>query len=139
MLSLTLLLLYFFLFIRGLPTINSICILMHLPFFFLLLFLGSLSIRRTFLPPTPFYLTSPSWRYIPSLCMHSNCHVLSYAFSLLLFYMFINLSSFFFFFHFFLFFFFRLIPNPFLFITPRVRRSLLLWAHLLKVSLMRRT
>ena len=63
------------------------------------------------MPPTPFYLTSLSLRYIPSLCMHFYCRAFPCAF------------SFFFFLKFFLyyyFFIFRLNPSPFLFINPQV-------------------
>ena len=49
-------------------------------FFF---FLGSLSIRKTLRPLTPYCLKSPSFRYILFLCKHLHCHVSSCAFSLL--------------------------------------------------------
>ena len=146
MLSITLLLLYFFLFMG--PSCNQLYIYTYAsPFFFFQLSLGSLNIKRILLPPTPSYLMSPSWRYIPSLCMHSYCHMLSCAFSLpfhhfiLFACLFISSSclnihllsfssSFFFVFV------FRLITSPFLFFTPRVKRSLLLCAYLWRVSLM---
>ena len=69
----------FFTYSWGFPAANSICILIHLSPFFL--FFGSLSTRRTLLPPAPYYLMSLSWRYIPSLCMHFHCHMLLCVFS----------------------------------------------------------
>ena len=132
------------------PSCSQLYIYTYASHPFLLLFLGSLSIRMILLPPTPSYLISPSWRYIPSLYMHSYCHVLSCAFSLLfhhcILFACLFISSFFlntrllsFSSSLFFVFVFRLIPIPFLFITPRVKRSLLLWARPLRVSLMGRT
>ena len=127
MLSITLLLLHFFLFIRPsysqshmhayLSSLSS-----FLLFFFLLLLLGILSIRRILLPLTPSYLTSTSLRYIPSFCMHSCCHVSPRAlFFFFLFYIYHH-SPFLPLLFFFLFF-FRPTLSPFLFITLRVKRS----------------
>ena len=128
---------------------NSTYILIHLPSFFSFFFLGILSIKRTLLPPTPFFLTtSIGGTFLPFTCIFiATCY---HEFSLL----FHHHSSFFFFvcsfihssclnirllsFYSSLFYAFRLIPSPFLFITLRVRRSLLPWAHPWKVSLMGR-
>ena len=135
MLSITLLLLHFFLFIRPsysqshmhayLSSLSS-----FLLFFFLLLLLGILSIRRILLPLTPSCLTSTSLRYIPSFCMHSCCHVspgalfFFFLFSFLYISPFTLSSSLIFFL-----FFFRPTLSPFLFITLRVKRSPLPQAH----------
>ena len=54
-------------------------------FIIIIIIIYNLSIRRTLLPPAPYYLMSPSWRYIPSLRMHFHCHVLLCIFSPFLF------------------------------------------------------
>ena len=73
---------------------------------------------------------SPSLRYTSFLCMLLHYHILSCVFSLFsLLHVYLSLlclNTFF----------FRLIPSPFLFITPRVRRLLLLQAHPQRASLM---
>ena len=51
----------------------------------IIIIIYNLSIRRTLLPPAPYYLMSPSWRYIPSLRMHFHCHMLLCIFSPFLF------------------------------------------------------
>ena len=140
MLSLTLLLLHSFLiheaFLRPTPHTYLFISPFFVPSFIFLLLLGSLSVRRILLPPTPSCLIRWSWRYIPSYCMHSQCHMSPCALFLFLSsYIYITthhsfLSSFFFFF-------FRPTLSPFLFITLRVRRSPLPWAHPWRVSLSR--
>ena len=89
----------FFLIHEAFPWYNCTCMLIYLHLFSLFLLLpGSLSIRRILLPPTLSCLMSPSWRYIPSFCMHSYCHVLPCTFPHLFYLLFIYIivhSSFF--------------------------------------------
>ena len=89
----------FFLIHEAFSWYNCTCMLIYLHLFSLFLLLpGSLSIRRILLPPTLSCLMSPSWRYIPSFCMHSYCHVLPCTFPHLFYLLFIYIivhSSFF--------------------------------------------
>ena len=124
MLSLTFLLLYFFLFM-GLSYSQLHMHTYYLPLYiyiYIYIFLGSLSIKRILLPPTPSYLTSSSWRYIPPFRMHFHCRVLPCVllpfsssfiifFSCMLIYLF--LTSAFFLSRFFFFYAFRLTLSPF--------------------------
>ena len=75
---------------------NSICIIIPFFFFFFFFFLGSLSIRKTLQPLTPYYLMNPSLRFIPFLCMHLHYHVFSCCFSFLHVYLHLNTCLFFF-------------------------------------------
>ena len=93
MLSLTLLLLYFFLFMRpSHGQLHMHTYLSPLPYVFFFSLLGNLSTRRIHLPPIPSCLTSLSWGYISPFCMHSHCHMLPFA----LFFFFIIIHSSFF-------------------------------------------